>query len=76
MSDKRYSTDELIREMVEAHLQAVPVSAEIGKAIAAKLRAADALKEAGERVALAVSVYADPNDARAFKDAIAAYDEA
>jgi len=70
----KYSTDELIRAMVSDHLDEKPMTQEQKKAIASRLRAADALLSAAKKVHVAVQVYADPNDYAEFKKAIAAYE--
>ncbi len=46
MSEKRYSTDELIAQLADAVEEGAPLGGKISIAIAAKLRAADALKDA------------------------------
>jgi hypothetical protein len=76
MSDKRYSTDDLIAILIDSHFPARPINGDVVEAIIRKLRAADALKDAGERVGMAVSIYADPNDAATFELALIHFEEA
>jgi AICAR transformylase/IMP cyclohydrolase PurH len=75
MSDKHYSTDDLIDLMENRKSTCLnPITKMKYDAIIHKLRAADALLSAAKKVHVAVQVYADPNDYAEFKKAIAAYE--